>query len=375
MPQVNFEETLTSNHARSAPNFVGEVDGYPEHNYSDEQETMEELQKALENQSRTAVIWNPFRDQNNLCSGGTYGDSGIPVLRQFVPHVIFLRRVPLITPKRPDEISVLMGEAAVGSDVARVPQAADTTSKTLLQIHGAVGAVKLASLGANDFKQIAAKLLIYEIVMQGWNSQGILEDLPEYFGVRSPLLHEKFDAVKGNGRDNSFYATAEEMLEKAAQDGVVLKSVYSEIFKFEPKLQKYTESACVLNQKEVAIGKQLIEELRTAALKMHDYAVGAEGILPKTKEHLENVRRGPTYGKQKYDELDRYLMLHFPSFPMDTEIEKSEKNQRRGMQAMMKSNSGGNQSDDYTRAIEERNRLLEDRNRLLEERLDKLEQK
>lgn len=375
MPKVDTSEILTGNPARSAANFIGEVPTFEGNPYSDEEDNMRELERAMQSQRTTAVIWNPFRDQNNLCSGGTYGDSGIATLTQFVPHVLFLKKVPRITPKRPDEQAILLGETVVGSDVAQVARAANETAQTLLKIHGAVGAVMLESLADNDFNQISAKLLIYEVVMQGWNKQGLLEDLPEYFGTRSPHLPEKFDAVPGNGRDNSFTMTAEEVLEKARKDGVLIEKVYSKVMEMEPKHRVFLSKPCVLSAKEIAIGKQLIEELRNASLKMHDYAVGAEGVLPKSKEHLESVKRGPTFGKQKLDELDRYLMRHFPSYPMDSEIEKSERNQRRATESIMKNFSGRGEPDnsEELRLLREQNRLLAEQNKGYETRLAALE--
>lgn len=377
MPQIqdqNLQDNPLQGNPHAATRFVGQVNNIDVQHFGDEQETMREIQRAMENMGRTTVVWNPFRAQNNLSTGGTYGDSGIATIEQFVPYVLFLRKVPQITPKRLDEQSILMGESAVGSDVAQINKTAAETAETLLKIHGATGVSLLSSLAANDFKQTATNLLVYEIVMSAWNKQGLLEDLPEYFGVRSPLLPEKYDAVAGDGRDNSFTMTAEEVLLVAAKDGVKLSKVYSDLFKFEPKFEKFLDSPCVLNAKEIAIGKQLITELRNAALKMHEYAVGAEGVLPKTKEHLESVKRGPTFGKQKLDELDRYLMLHFPSYPMDTEIEKSEKNQRRGMEAMMRNMPGrGDEKSQELLLLKERNKLLEQQNEMMFKRLDALE--
>lgn len=378
MPQIDPEQLPTFGAAegtRSSANFLGEVTEINE-SFTDEYESMVELQKNLQTVTRTAVVFNPFRAQNNLCSGGTYGDSGIATLEQFVPYVLMLRKVPRITPKRPDENSVLLGDVVIGSDVALVNRTAQEMSETLLKIHGAVGVSRLDSLAASDFKQIGNRLLIYEIVMQGWNKQGLLEDLPEYFGARSPHLPYKYDAVPGTGRENSFTMTAEEVLQIAATEGVILKKLYGkELLKFDPKIEKFLTQECVLNAREVEIGKQLIVELRNSALKMHEYAVGAEGVLPKTKEHLESVKRGPTFGKQKYDDLDRYLMLHFPSYPMDTEIEKSERNQRRGMEAIFRNmpNNAANNNDEELRLLRERNKLLEEQNSLINQRLDSLE--
>jgi hypothetical protein len=199
---------------------------------------------------------------------------------------------------------------------------------------GKYGLVAIRSLTASDQDSINRCQQIFNIVMSGLSDKTLLEDMPEYFGEQSPYILDK--------RPYPFKFTAMDAVEKALQAGTLFPG-------------------------DERAANALVEEIKGSIMGAHSAALDSEaaGILAQTREGIQ------TGQKRGYDKCDQWLMGQFPSFPMDTELEKSQKQLMRALD-----NTGPEPSLMDPPDVEElRSALAEQtrRNDALEERLNKVE--
>lgn len=159
------------------------------------------------------------------------------------------------------------------------------------------GLIALNNLRAQSAEEFERHQLIFDIVMSGLPKNTLLEDIPEYFGGVSAYLPLK--------RAAHFERTPFGQIEKAAAGGV-------QIYGADAKPAQ-------ISDREKIIAEQMVEQFAAAVAQSHTAALDAEmdGVLAKTREGRQNGQ------KTSYDKCDQWLMKEFPSFPMDTELEKS----------------------------------------------------
>jgi hypothetical protein len=84
----------------------------------------------------------------------------------------------------------------------------------------------------------------------------------------------------------------------------------------------------------------LLSEIRQSVSLAEEAALSPSvGILPKTKEGLNITANRGTGGKTHLDALDEWLLKQYPSFEMDTDVERA----RAAMQNAIESSGQGNQ--------------------------------
>lgn len=194
---------------------------------------------------------------------------------------------------------------------------------------GKYGLVGINSLIGYDPKSKERCQEIFALVMSGIGKEHLLEDLPEYFaneeeeGITSVYLPDK--------RPARFRLLAREVVERAADKGVEV-----EILKVVPDKNEKSGYKAVrapklikLNAEEYTNALNLVDELKYSVLGSHAAALDPDnnGVLPQTQAGLQNKK------KTGYDALDKFLMRQFPSYPMDTDLEKSQKQLIRALEA------------------------------------------
>jgi hypothetical protein len=177
----------------------------------------------------------------------------------------------------------------------------DTKVQDMIYTFGKYGLVGVHSMVAtSDPKSMRRCQDIARLILSGFDERATpLEDLPEYFDPTfiSPYLHDK--------RRARFARTAEDIIEEASsKDGIA-----------------FDGSRFHLSEVERGSALLLAEEMLASAVQAHIAALDTEanGILPSTREQMQSKT------KRAYDKCDQWLMSQFPSFPMDTELEKSNK--------------------------------------------------
>src|SRR5262245_48919078 len=89
-----------------------------------------------------------------------------------------------------------------------------------------------------------------------------------------------------------------------------------------PNLIEHLRRTEVLDDVERAL--RLITELRESIRLAEEAALSPSvGILPRTKELLNITANRGTGGKTHLDELDEWLLKQYPSFEMDTDVERA----------------------------------------------------
>lgn len=196
---------------------------------------------------------------------------------------------------------------------------------------GRYGLVHVPHLKANTEAEYEACQRIFDTVMSGMPADMILEDMPEYFGGESLYLLDKAPV--------RFKKTAEQVIEE------------SDLSDGEKQLARNI----------VPVLLQMVQGAHMAALDPE-----AAGILPQSRDAREKGQ------KSGYDKCDRWLMSQFPSYPMDTELEKSNSQLIRAIEAT----AGGSEPVRNLESIEDLEDRLEAervRNNELERRLNAIE--
>lgn len=181
--------------------------------------------------------------------------------------------------------------------------------------YGLVG----VSFEAFDAAGHAKAQKVFTAVMAGCPDSTLLEDIPEYFGDTSPYL--PMDKPKAR-----FPFTARQAVDKAIVDGTLVGD-------------------------EIAMAERLLVELPPAAMQAHRAALDPEasGILPGTKAGIEAGQ------KRGYDRCDQWLMSQFPSYPMDTELDKSQRQLLRALDREVQTPEGFVSADELQAALEANN--------------------
>lgn len=188
---------------------------------------------------------------------------------------------------------------------------------------GKYGLIGINSVGAQNSPMERRAQEIFAVVMNGLDDRTLLEDLPEYFGDFPAYLPEK--RPRGLPKtENGEEMNAAYFVEKAASSSG-LQITPRRINVGDPTAPEGYASVLIgekpikLNATEYTAALELIEEIKISVATAHLAAIGdaPHSVLPKTREGRQ------TGEKKSLDALDRWMMAQFPSFSMDTEIEKA----------------------------------------------------
>lgn len=219
----------------------------------------------------------------------------------------------------------------------------DAKVSDMVYTFGKFGLVGVQSLWASDENSQKRCLDISRVVTSGLSDRTLLEDIPEYF---DPDYVSDYFPDKRRAR---FPKTAEAIIELAADTGV---EINGHIVK--------------LTTEEYAKALRLKGEMLASVIAAHNAALDPEstGILPQSREGRQSKQ------KASWDKCDQWLMGQFPSYPMDTELEKSQ------AQLMRALGDGGSGQPDVSEEVSDLSLQLQEereRNDRLEERLSRLE--
>lgn len=248
-------------------------------------------------------------DMDNPSGNGT--SSGIGYLKRLRLIPVTSTQKPVINNKEGFAVSNVAvgtigadGQAGLGSglsgsgktNVSAAWHYAQEKITDMVYTFGRYGLVTLKALAAFDTNELNRCKTIFRVVTAGLSDKTLLEDMPEYFGDISPYLLDKKRANFPMTADDCIAAAAEGVLEL---DGRPIK----------------------LNEIDLNAAISVAADLKGSILGAHYAALDLDGngILAKTREGIQ------TQQKRGYDKADMWLMNQFPSFPMDTELEKSNK--------------------------------------------------
>jgi hypothetical protein len=288
-----------------------------------------------------------------------------PVTSGGVGFLKRLRLLPVSATQRPlisNVVGFSASNAFLGSMDANAKPAGlgsmmGTTSKTNVRVEwsypeekiqamaytfGKYGLTGIQCLSANNAEQYLASQKIFNAVMAGivseeGRNQTLLEDMPEYFGERVSMYLAKKKPAR-------FPFTAPQIVERATDpEGC---SINGQVVRLSPE--------------EAQVATALIAELIPSVNQTHVAAldVGSNGILAQTRKGLQNKQ------KLELDDCDQWLMAQFPSFPMDTQLEKSNAQLIRAIQETDGRNDGAPPEgfvsrEEYEAVLEENSELRE----------------
>jgi len=260
--------------------------------------------KRVESVNTIRFVFHPWMPINNLGSDGF----------AFNVHHLSLDRLKLIPITVFDFTRIINKRSgfslmsSIVGDIGGIPGRGQVELETLMQMpatsvdylrtaHGAKGLVELESLISYDDTGLRYSFGLFQTIFREAQSQ---EDIAH--GHRPPgLLLEHFPNWLEHG--------APKLLEDLQGENV--------------------------NQ-----GMQLISEIRKSIDLAFEAALSPSvGILPKTKEGLNITANRGTGGKTHLDAQDEWLLKQFPSFEMDTDVERA----RSAMQTAIEAGNAGNQ--------------------------------
>lgn len=277
------------------------------------------------------VCWHPWMPISMLSSNGTKFNIPAPrpprrpyferlspiILPAFPAQNILPRKAPygflgnLVSsdPRLPSEggdgFGLAVTSGAVGSHVEQITQMPRTSVDALVTAYGKFGLVELESLASEGAQELRQRILLY---------RGIFEtdftDDEENSVRATDLILEAWPSWLAS--------EAERALKRAIDHGV---AVAGEIARLPKSFAR--------------IGEQLISEVSFGIARAEDMALNeSSGVLPLTKTAMEAKE------KRSYDKLDFFLLEQYPSFEMDTDIERAA---RANTEAMKEAGKGSEQ--------------------------------
>lgn len=251
------------------------------------------------------------------CPIPNFGSDGF---RFNVQYAVLDRLVPIFLPAFPYPKIIARSAgmfALIGATLTEAVPSTGSQSKveTLLQMpsvsiaelrmaYGDKGMVELASLLAHDPQELAKSLILFEAVM------GVAQSADASDSKRRPpdLVLEDFPMW--------LETDAPRALRAGLRKVVVRGNEYK------------------LTSAQIPKGEQLIEEIKNSIALAESAALNpSDGILPRTKELLNITANNGQGGKTHLDRLDNFLLEQYPSFRMDTDVERAQKAMQSALEA------------------------------------------
>lgn len=303
----------------------------------------EETLREIEAVKAVRFAWHPWMPLNNIGGDSFQFGVNLPVLGRLEP-------IPLLTVTRPEilgpkpgltltgrtyfvgsdssleESATGFGGAAVGGKGANVRQFRQTPENTLADLLNAFnhfGMTALASLDAADERELELSFSLYETVM------GEAHDEAEEEAGRRPagLLLEDFPRWLDRG--------APRAVERAYSNGIV--RMVADVR--DGKVVGYVPKRYAAPKVQERRIEQLISEIRAGIMRAEATAIGPEnGILVRTRKLIQNAKNN-LEGKGHFDGQDLWLMEQYPSFPMDTDVERASNAVQEAVETGAKANA------------------------------------
>jgi hypothetical protein len=262
--------------------------------------------KRVETVNTVKFVFHPWMPINNI-GGDTFS---------FNVHYAVLERLKLIPIPVFDYARIVpIGRgfaiaSAVTGEFGAIPSRNQVRVETLMQMpstsvealrtaYSKFGLVELASLESHDVQGARASFTLFANVFREAASEADLDR-----GFRPPGL-----TLEGYPAWLDHYAPR------------VLVALASQVETF-----------------DMPRAEQLVAELRESFRLAEEAALSpSTGILPKTKELLNITANGGSGGKTHLDDADNWLLKQYPSFEMDTDVERA----RAAMQRAIESGNQG----------------------------------
>lgn len=246
--------------------------------------TLKNIEAQTARLNKVAFVFQPWIEFNNL---GVDGFRIPAVQHSFIPR---LQLIPLvsISANHIESRKSLTTNKYVPLPVA-YQRPIHASFIDLQQRYGSYGLVLVEPLSCSLNEAIRTSEL-FDKMMAPFKEKGLLEDLPEFFGVESPVKDMFSNHV------SRVKTTAERKL----------ASMLTHMEMDEDEYAKFIES---------------IPILADSAVKCHRRALSpASGILPQSIEEI-NDRKKP-----KFDEVDAFLRRQFPGYNSDSSVSRTNQN-------------------------------------------------
>ena len=246
--------------------------------------TLQSIEEQTARLNKVAFVFHPWIEFNNL------GNDGFRIPAVQSANIPRLTLIPLVSlnVKHIESRKNLSNNKYVPLPIAYT-RSIYSSYIDLLQRYGRYGLVIIPSLGCNLNEAVRISEG-FEKIMEPFHNGGLLEDLPEYFGEKSPVEDQLESRVK------RIKTTAEARI----------KSLVTHMGLTEEDAERFREALPVLAD---------------SAVKAHRAALTpSNGILPQSIEEINDKR------KPKFDEVDTFLRRQFPGYNSDSMLSKRNSN-------------------------------------------------
>jgi hypothetical protein len=195
-------------------------------------------------------------------------------------------------------------------------QMPSTSMRDLYTAYSKFGMVELESLAAHDEGELARSFILFNAVM------GPAADNKEIETGRRPanLVLEEFPQWLADEAPRAL---------RAGLKGVVIRG------------REYQ-----LTKDQLPAGERLIDEIAGSMERAEAAALNpSDGVLPRTKELLNITANKGQGGKTHLDRQDMWLLEQYPSFKMDTDVERAQKAMQGAIEA------GTQNSDEFKTGV------------------------
>jgi hypothetical protein len=284
---------------------------------------LRETVRRVESVKTVRFAFHPWLPMPNFGSDGFRFNIPYPTLERLslIPLAVFDYPRIVARPAGAFALSIAtLTEAvpAMGSQskVETLMQMPSTSMRDLYTAFSKFGMVELQSLVAHDEAELSRSYILFNAVM------GAAQDNSEIEAGRRPsdLVLEEFPHWLAQDAPRALRAGLKRVVIRGRQ-------------------YKLTED-------QLPAGEKLITEISGSVARAEAAALNpSDGILPRTKELLNITANKGQGGKTHLDRQDVWLLEQYPSFKMDTDVERAQK-------AMQEAIVAGNQgSDDFKNGV------------------------
>lgn len=311
-------------------------------------ERLAEQARTYESPENVLFAFHPWPHAipNSTLAGYSFGVHHFTLPRMQLIELVLWKN-PLIQPRQGGFAvgAITTGGAfpsgSVGSRVDQISQYPSVSAKKLLEAYSAGGANNLGlivfrTLGGDTDEAKLESVLLFEALMQTPLEEGaptgqkvLLEDMPRFLNEHAPKL-----------------------LERALEEGISIDGVP----------YRFSKKAAERGEGMIADIHESIKAITHRALNE------GSGILPMTKRDLTMAGKGVKEVKYATDRLDDLFLVQYPSFSMDTEVERAARATQNVVNAIREQQTQPQHSDEQLLSLFQQ---TVEQNRLMTEQLAK----
>lgn len=318
-------------------------------------QAIEEALVSAGNLARTKFMFNPWVDIPNSGIGGNRGGlKPYAVLPRMTLIPLYAWQVAKIKNRTSGNISgeQVIGKVRVGTITVQANQLADESEAFISKAYGKLPIVALNSLTADDDITRREAFMLFEAAMRVRRSDLTQEQI-------ALLSEEEFDEFPNIRGVDVLMEDLPDFLKLGAPIALRFAVRHGMVVPDHLRTPLLPEDFYHFRPEAGTKGMAMLRDMGIGASRAVDLAVGPAGVLEISRSEISAAGMGQRDKKNQTDPLDKALLAQFPTFSMDTPIERAQRANEPLIRAIQESkNTAPQQDPELVRLLIEQNNML-----------------